>query len=293
MVAPADDRTGDPRVPYASIPMPLPSAPLLLESATARLEVSPRQGGRITSLIVHGSELLVTEGFGPIMWGCFPMAPFAGRIRDGAFTFEGRGVSLPRTMPPHAIHGTALDRAWTVEDERHITIDLGRTWPFSGRVSQHFVLGKGGLKVSMRLDADEPMPAVIGWHPWFRRQLVGTADMPAPPSEPVTLQFEAERMYERGADGLPTGRLVPPGPLPWDDCFTGVRTPPRLVWPGRIALSLTATSDHWVVYTEPEHAICVEPQTGPPDAVNLGPRVVVPGEPLTMSMTWHWWKLDR
>ena len=28
---------------------------------------------------------------------------------------------------------------------------------------------------------------------------------------------------------------------------------------------LTSTCDHWVVYTEPEHAICVEPQSGPPE----------------------------
>jgi Galactose mutarotase and related enzymes len=269
--------------------------PVVLESATARLEVSPARGGRMTSLVVHGSELLVTEGMGPMMWGCYPMAPFAGRIRDGAFVFDGHGFSLPLTMPPHAIHGTVLDRAWSIRDgtraESRITIDLGPDWPFAGRVSQHFVLGRGGLKVSMTLEADEPMPATVGWHPWFRRALIGTAAAPVRASAPVQLQFEAERMYERGSDGLPTGRLVAPSRGPWDDCFTGVRTPPRLVWPGRFALSLTSTCDHWVVYDEPDHAICVEPQSGPADSVNLAPRIVLPGAPLTASMTWHWWDL--
>jgi aldose 1-epimerase len=273
---------------------------LVLESATARLQVSPAHGGRLTSLVVHGSEVLVTEGMGPIMWGSYPMAPFAGRIRDGEFAFGGRSFSLPRTMPPHAIHGTVLDRAWTVDShaqgrghaEARISIDLGPDWPFAGRVGQHIVLGKGGLKVSMTLEALEPMPAVIGWHPWFRRILCGTSAAPMAPSEPAGLQFEAERMYERGPDGLPTGRLVGPSAGPWDDCFTGVGTPPRLVWPGRLALSLRSTCDHWVIYSEPDHAICVEPQTGPPDSVNLAPRVTLPGAPLSASMTWHWWKLD-
>jgi galactose mutarotase-like enzyme len=45
-----------------------------------------------------------------------------------------------------------------------------------------------------------------------------------------------------------------------------------------------------VVFTEPPHAVCVEPQCGPPDAFNLGHGFVVvePGEPLVHTMTWRW-----
>jgi len=293
MVAPAIGRTA--RVEAFAVRfgrMTLTPPPLVRTSATARLTIDPAQGGRMTSLVVHGSELLVTEGLGAVSWGCYPMAPYAGRIRDGRFTFDGRDHQLPRTMPPHAIHGTVLDRAWTVVGDGRIAIDLGPDWPFAGRVTQHFVLGKGGLKATMTLEADEPMPVTIGWHPWFRRILTGSADAVAAPSATARLGFEPGRMYERGPDGLPTGRLIAPSDAPWDDCFTEVATPPRLLWPERLALELSSTCDHWVVYTEPEHAICVEPQTGPPDAANLAPRVVVPGEPLTASMTWHWWKLD-
>ena len=74
--------------------------PIVLESTTARLTIDPAAGGRLASLVVAGSELLVTEGMGPIMWGCYPMAPFAGRIRDGRFTFDGREHTLPREARP-------------------------------------------------------------------------------------------------------------------------------------------------------------------------------------------------
>ena len=268
------------------------ASPLVLRSATARLVVDPAQGGRMISLVVHGSELLVTEGMGPMMWGCYPMAPYAGRVRDGAFTFDGRDHRLPTTMPPHAIHGTVLDRAWVIDGEARLYVDLGPDWPFAGLVRQHVVLGAGGLKVTLTLEAAEPMPATIGWHPWFRRILAGSGNAGAAPSAPAQLQFTSSRMYERGDDGLPTGRLVEPSEGPWDDCFVDVTTPPRLVWPGRLALEIASTCDHWVVYTEPDDAICVEPQTGPPNAINLAPQVVTPGAPLTASMTWHWWKLD-
>ena len=38
----------------------------------------------------------------------------------------------------------------------------------------------------------------------------------------------------------------------------------------------------------PEHAVCVEPQTGPPDGPNLAPHVVEPGSPLSVSMVVSW-----
>jgi aldose 1-epimerase len=143
--------------------------------------------------------------------------------------------------------------------------------------------------VTLQLEAETTMPATIGWHPWFRRTLTGTTDHPLPASDPVSLRFDAARMYARGADGLPTGEVTGPGPRPWDDCFTGLRSTPRLTWPGVLTLEMDASCDHWVVYDEPVEAVCVEPQTGPPDAVNIAPRVIVPDQPLTATMRWRWW----
>ena len=109
--------------------------PLVLRADTTVLTVSPAEGGRMTSLIVDGHELLVTEGDGPIRWGSYPMAPWAGRIRDGRFTFRGRAHELPPNLPPHAIHGTVFERPWTVTGPDSMTIDLGPAWPFAGRVA--------------------------------------------------------------------------------------------------------------------------------------------------------------
>ena len=44
-------------------------------------------------------------------------------------------------------------------------------------------------------------------------------------------------------------------------------------------------------HDQPEHTVCVEPQTGPPDALNLEPVVVTPDRPLTAAMTWSWAEL--
>ncbi len=261
---------------------------LVLESGEARLEISPAAGGRMASLVGGGSELLAQTGSGSFYWGSFPMVPYPGRIRNGSFDFGGRRVNLPLNMPPHAIHGTVLDRPWTVVDERTISIDLGPAWPFAGRVTQGFDLEGDRLRVSLTLEADEPMPGAVGWHPWFPRRLAGSTANPATPSAPVVLGFDAARMFVRDADGIPTGELVEPTARPWDDCFTGLRSAPTLTWPGVLSLELTSSCDYWVVYDEPPETICVEPQSSPPDFVHLDPVVVTPGRPLSETMTWRW-----
>jgi galactose mutarotase-like enzyme len=55
-----------------------------------------------------------------------------------------------------------------------------------------------------------------------------------------------------------------------------------------LSLAISSDTRYGVVYTEPLDALCVEPQTGPPDALNLEPFLVTPGRPLAASMTWTW-----
>jgi galactose mutarotase-like enzyme len=264
---------------------------LRLEAGTAHAEIRPADGGRLGSVVVDGHELLVTEGETPMAWGAYPMAPWAGRIRHGRFSFGGRAYELPLGMPPDAIHGVAYDRPWRIDDATTISIELDERWPFRGRVTQRFELDEDGLEVALALEADEAMPATVGWHPWFRRVL-------EPGDAPVTLRFTPDEMLLRDAEWIPDGRRVPPPPGPWDDVFTGVHADPELEWPGRLRLALSSSCAWWVVYTLPEHALCVEPQSGPPDAVNLasvspdlGPAIVTPGAPLTHTMRWRWTRL--
>jgi aldose 1-epimerase len=261
---------------------------LVLEAGDARLVLDPEQGGRVASLVIAGDEILAHSGDDPVAWGSFPMVPYAGRVRRGRFSFRGREVALPLRLPPHAAHGTVLDRPWDVVDPRTLAIDLGPDWPFRGRVTQRFDLGADQLDVALELEADEPMPAVVGWHPWFRRRLSGSTARPAPPSPPAELRFDAPRMLARDAEGIPSGALVAPTPGPWDDCFTGLRSAPRLHWPERLALEISSSCDFWVVYDEPPDTICLEPQSGPPDVLNHDPPIVEPGRPLRATMRWSW-----
>ncbi|MFP5326916.1 MAG: aldose 1-epimerase [Acidimicrobiia bacterium] len=251
-----------------------------LSAGDATASVDDRCGGRVASLRVDGVELLVTEGDGTFRWGIFPMVPFAGRIRDGRFDFDGVGHQLPRVLEGHALHGTVFERVWDAIGDATLRTDLGEVWPFAGSVEHAVDLRPDSLRLHLRLRATEKMPVTIGWHPWFRRDLGR--------GSPANLAVTADAMYERDAK-LPTGNLVEPSPPPWDDCFTGVRWPVVLRWPGFATLEISSDCTHVVVYDEEEGAICVEPQTGPPDAVNLGEAAVVEsGGEIVAAMTLRW-----
>lgn len=271
---------------------------LELANGDNRVRIDLDRGGRLASLEVEGLELLVGAEAGDsdprssFLWGCYPMAPYAGRVRNGRFEWNGVQHQLELGMPPHAIHGSVLDRSWEVSTssgtEAVLETSLGEGWPFNGRALQRIVLEPGGLRLNLEVHSDsEAFPASLGWHPWFRRQLARGAG--------AELKFAAASMYTRDAEHIPDGSLALPSQGPWDDCFTDLESNPRIRWPAALELELSSTARHWVVYDEPEHAICVEPQTGPPNAFNLGTElftVVSPTAPLEADFNLLWRLLD-
>jgi aldose 1-epimerase len=71
---------------------------VVFEADGVRAEVDPMLGARLTSLQFGGHEVLAT-GHTPdgvhIGDGCFPMAPWAGRIGGGRIEHDGVTASLP------------------------------------------------------------------------------------------------------------------------------------------------------------------------------------------------------
>lgn len=250
---------------------------LIIASDNVRCIISPNIGGRMSSIVAFGRELLVIKNdeTNPQKWGCYPMAPWAGRVRNGIFEHQSKRHQLEINMHPHAIHGTVMDRPWTLIDSSSSSvtmhIDLGANWGFAGEVTQIISVVEDVLEFRMMVETDEAtMPAQVGWHPWFAR--------------PCTLQTEFSEMYLRDEFGIPTGMKIKPTVGPHDDCFSGSQSPPRLNFENKVHLEIQTDCSHWVVYDEPQHAICVEPQSGPPDGFNIEPLSITPNNPLTRFM---------
>jgi aldose 1-epimerase len=288
-----------------------------LESGGARVAIDAVRGGRIASWSIDGRELLVgppTPDDRSISWGCFLMAPWAGRLADGRYRAEdGRRVQVPRTHGRHAIHGLLWNRAWTVAeaspDRAVLTCDLPpELWPPGCSVRHEMRLMGSRLELVATVTAGSPaadgsddspaMPIALGWHPWFRRDAgrPGTAD--------VALRVDAAEVL-RTDRLIPTGETAPVGGRTdlrlgprlgrrrLDHAYVAARSPALLRWPDlELAIEWAPTPATVVVHT-PASSVCVEPQTAWPNAPALegdartrsGLRTLIVGESFSASMS--------
>lgn len=260
-----------------------------LEAGGARAVVDLEHGARLASLRVAGRELLLgppDPPDGSIRWGCFVMAPWAGRLEDGRLSWRERTIQLPRTHGRHAIHGLVHGAAWRLDDVRgsaaeqviEASVELAPLgWPFRGRVRQRISLAPGRLVLRAAVEADEPMPAALGWHPWFLR---GGSD--------PSVRLAADRVLETRAM-IPTGSTVDVrgaadlrrgprlGRRRLDTAYVAARAPVTITWPD-LALDLEfAPPVSTVVVHTPPRAFCVEPQTAWPNALGARHAAARPG----------------
>jgi aldose 1-epimerase len=269
-----------------------------LTCGTTTVLVDVDHGGRLAQIDAGGGRHLLVDASarhdGPVSgihWGCFVMVPWAGRVRGGRFTVDGTEhqldvnhrdhvVDAATGVVEHAIHGVGFAMRWKVivSDARVVELGLGLDglggWPFGGRASQRIDVGERHVRLTASVTAgDAPMPAEIGWHPWFVK--------------PERVELAAGAMYETDGAGIPTGRLIAPTDPPWDDCFV-TDGPVTLRGCGGLDVVVASDCDHWVVYDHLPHATCVEPQSGPPDAFTIRPRVLGAGATLRRTMTISW-----
>ena len=113
------------------------------------------------------------------------------------------------------------------------------------------------------------MPASCGWHPGFSATWAGRGPRARLPRRDDVAQRTTGHPLRRGgvADTTAVGRF----------CFTDMVDPPELRWPGALTLEIESHCTDWVIFTEPDDALCVEPPDRPPDVLNLEPAEAAPG----------------
>jgi aldose 1-epimerase len=156
---------------------------LRLTAGGLRLELSPSVGGAISAfdwVDENGSRPILRKCHSPlekvIDAACFPLVPFANRIRGGRFAFGGREVRLAPNMAgdPSPLHGQGWLNAWVVEeaDKRQGVLSFRHEageWPWAYEARQEFELDERGflVRLTCRNLSQEPMPCGLGQHPYF------------------------------------------------------------------------------------------------------------------------------
>jgi len=137
-------------------------------------------GARAIDWTVGGVALLARRGAAPEEHGMYPMAPWAGRLRGNSVTWAGQVHPLPVTFEGWAMHGTGLAQSARVIDLSQgggvarllARVDDHPGWPWPMAVDIGWEVGPREVTTTIAVHAlTEAFPAVVGWHPWFRRQL--------------------------------------------------------------------------------------------------------------------------
>jgi aldose 1-epimerase len=268
------------------------TAALSLQHAKLRCDLAPALGGSIAGLWL-GDIAVLRSTLGPALRqaraaGSYPLVPFSNRIGQAAFQWAGERHSLlPNNPPePHAIHGVGWERPWTVlaVDARQARLAYSHpgdaSWPFAFAAEQVFELSDQGLTLHMTLtnQSEVPMPAGIGWHPYFVKR---------PGSH---LRFAAAGRWDMDAAKLPTHRRTSTGldtsctRLDVDHCFDG--------WPGVVQLDdemlrthIRSNLQRLVVFTNPTRDfVAIEPVSHVNNAVQLMQATGVSADALGLSV---------
>ncbi|MDO7833544.1 aldose 1-epimerase [Sphingobium sp. HBC34] len=263
--------------------------------------LSPAAGGSLLWLALDGVDLLrraPDEATDPLAMASFPLVPYANRIADGRFAFAGRSHQLPRNFGdhPHSIHGFGWQAKWTASGTAPSSTRLTHMhagdagWPWSYRAEQHVMLTPSQMFMSLSLfnAGDTPMPAGLGFHPYF---LADAA---------TTIRFDARSLWLSTPDMLPDREAAADMLGDWsrpaivrgdtlvDNAYAGW-TGPAIVQRGDgLRLTVSATgADFLHVYRPPaSNDFCLEPVSHMPDAINRNAMPVLPpGDTARLSMT--------
>ncbi len=267
---------------------PSAGALLTLRHGPYDLVVAPECGARIVALRFEGRDVLrpasreaLAEG---LVYGFagFPLMPYSGPIFSGGFAYRGSVHPLARTVreEPTATHGEAWIRPWAIESRTATAVDLilehrpePGSFPFAWRGTLRFALDADGLAVDMALTCRDhrPMPAGIGFHPYF----------PKPPG--TRLRFEALAVWPPDAPEavrlscgpIPPGLDFAAGPdvsgLVLDRCYDGWDGFAEVVAPDgfRARLSATGALGRLQIYSAWDYPfLCVEPVSNTNDGFN-------------------------
>lgn len=266
---------------------------VVLQRAAMRMILAPGQGGGIRKLTWHGEDLLrptpVGAGSDPFDLACFAMVPYANRIAHGSFHFAGRDVRLAPNWSGdrHPLHGQGWLAPWSVVAQSPASATLAfeggaDSWPWRYRSEQRFELKEDALSLELSVEnlSPEPMPAMLGFHPYF------------PDAAHARLEALVPRVWLTDPDALPLKEIPTPAGwgfmpgralqrLPLDHCFAGWNGTAVLRWPGRM-LRVSAPGCRFLHVYVPSGRdfFCIEPQSAAAGALGRAAeaQAVAPGE---------------
>ncbi len=230
----------------------------------------------------------------PFHYGSYMMAPWANRLVQGIFEFNGKHYQLRKNFPDDtAIHGDVRTRPWDIEsacEQKFVaTLDSRKfsnfNYPFKLKFKHTLELSDNRLRMTLFIENidSEQVPVGMGFHPFFKRQLTDR-------DQDIVVVLPADKVY-------PDERCIPTGPAVsvsngtdlrgerflgnpnLDHCFTGLTgNLIRLIYKGskvEVHYQIDPIFSHVVIYApndayhQAKGFVAVEPVTHVNNGFNL------------------------
>lgn len=271
---------------------------LTLRAGALEVQLLPAIGGSIVRFdrVADGARQPLLRGvdgeIGDVLEAaCFPLVPYVNRIRGGAFTCDGRTVSLSLNSPgdPSPMHGQGWRAAWDVAaagaDQATLSYrHAAGEWPWDYQATQRFVLDEQGLSLELacRNLSPERMPCGLGFHPYY-------------PCDPDTvLDAAVASAWTVDAAVLPVANVPATGRYDLgarricgqglDNGFDGWSGEASITWPGEPASLRLSSPDagRFQVYSPPTGGLFVAEPVQQANAALNAPQSEWPALGLTM-----------
>lgn len=226
--------------------------------------------GRAISWTYQGVELLGAAGEDLVEFGFYPMLPWAGRLADNCICVGGELIEQKINFQGWAIHGLSFGNSlasWSVQADENSTTFVAvqriSSWIEDLEVTFTWTIDEHSLNTAIEVKSigDAPSQVVLGWHPWFHKSLGG--------GPPAVLMIDDAKLLTK-VNSLPTGELLDFDAKlgPFDDALIIPSKSVVIEWPQALQMRITNSHEWFVIYDENPNLICVEPQTGAPNALN-------------------------
>ena len=227
--------------------------------------------------------------------------PFANRINDGQFNFNGSNYNLQcnEKQLNNAIHGLVYNKAFLVDElkkfKNHAEIKLyyeelnpPTGYPFKFRVELLYKLTNEflSLKINVINLDDKKLPFTVGWHPYFK-----SVDL-----DKSKIQFNCIKKIKCNKNNIALGFEPFNSKMPlslrkrrFDDAFVLENPDVKFFTPEYdLVLKSSEKESFLQLYTPMNtNAIAIEPMTGVSDSFNnkIGLKKLSPGQ--SYSIEWQ------
>lgn len=267
-----------------------------IESRGWQIGILPATGGSLAFGRIRSGEGWLDfmrptppDAYGdPSLCASFVLVPYSNRIREGRFSFNGQEYQLKVREDGTSSHGVGRNYPWQVEAANGNEVRLlfkttdhaDVNWPFPFSARQEFKVSGNQFEITLSLknEGDQPMPAGIGQHPYFQKQISGKSVWLAIPcSRHIDLE---NGLPSKGGAAVPVpewlnfSKVHPLGNLVVNHCLTNrkAEAPIEFVYRGLAVVKLYADPifKHIVFYApQGKDFYAVEPVSNLNDGFNL------------------------